>query len=152
MDPFSKLRLPLFVLLLIIIAGTVGYWVMYHVSLNVSLIDAFYMTVIAISTVGFREVFPLDPAGKLFTVFLILSGLGGMTFTLSYLFQFMIEGHLLGMVKRRHMEKSLESMKDHYIICGFGRVGEQIARDVEKAGRRFVVIDENPEALQRILQ
>jgi voltage-gated potassium channel len=146
MDPLVKLRLPLFVLLLIMIAGTIGYWVMYPVTL----VDAFYMTVIAISTVGFREVFPLDPAGKLFTVFLILSGLGGMTFTLSYLFQFMIEGHLLGMVKRRHMEKSLESMKDHYIICGFGRVGEQIARDFEKAGRRFVVIDENPEALQRI--
>jgi K+/H+ antiporter YhaU regulatory subunit KhtT len=124
MDPFVKLRLPLFVLLLIIFAGTVGYRAMYPVTM----IDAFYMTVIAISTVGFREVFPLDPAGKLFTVFLILSGLGGMTFTLSYLFQFMIEGHLLGMVKRRHMEKSLESMKDHYIICGFGRVGEQIAR------------------------
>jgi voltage-gated potassium channel len=146
MNPLAKLRLPLFVLLLIMITGTIGYRVMYPVTL----IDAFYMTVIAISTVGFREVFPLDPAGKLFTVFLILSGLGGMTFTLSYLFQFMIEGHLLGMVKRRHMEKSLEAMKDHYIICGFGRVGEQIARDFEKAGKRFVVIDENPEALQRI--
>ena len=146
MDPLVKLRLPLFVLLLIMIAGTIGYWALYPITL----IDAFYMTVISISTVGFREVFPLDPAGKIFTVFLILSGLGGMTFTLSYLFQFMIEGHLLGLVKRRHMEKSLESMKDHYIICGFGRVGEQIARDFEKAGRRFVVIDENPEALQRI--
>jgi voltage-gated potassium channel len=148
MNPLVKLRLPLFVLFLIMIAGTIGYRVMYPVAL----IDAFYMTVIAISTVGFREVFPLDSAGKLFTVFLILAGLGGMTFTLSHLFQFMIEGHLLGMVKRRHMEKSLESMKDHYIICGFGRVGEQIARDVEKAGKRFVVIDENPEALQRIVK
>ncbi len=146
MNPLVKLRLPLFVLALIMITGTIGYRVMYPVAL----IDAFYMTVISISTVGFREVIPLDPAGKLFTIFLILAGLGGMTFTLSHLFQFMIEGHLLGMVKRKHMEKSLESMKDHYIICGFGRVGEQIARDVEEAGKRFVVIDENPEALQRI--
>jgi voltage-gated potassium channel len=146
MDPLVKLRLPLAVLFAIIIAGTIGYWVMYPISL----VDAFYMTVISISTVGFREVVDLDPAGKLFTVILILSGLGGMTFTLSYLFQFMIEGHLLGLVKRRHMEKSLESLKDHYIICGFGRVGEQIARDFEKAGIRFVVIDENPEALARV--
>ena len=146
MEPLVKLRLPLFILFAIMVAGTIGYWVMYPVTL----VDAFYMTVISISTVGFREVFPLDPAGKLFTVVIILSGLGGMTFTLSYLFQFMIEGHLLGLVKRRKMEKSLESLKDHYIICGFGRVGEQIARDFGKAGRLFVVIDENPEALHRV--
>lgn len=146
MDPLLKLRLPLFLLLLIMIAGTIGYWVMYPVTM----IDAFYMTVISVSTVGFREVFQLDAKGKIFTVFLILSGLGGMTFTLSYLFQFIIEGHLLGLVKRRHMEKSLESMKGHYIICGFGRVGEQIARDFDKAGIHFVVIDENPEALHRV--
>lgn len=146
MDPLVKLRLPLAVLLGIIVTGTIGYWVMYPITL----IDAFYMTFISISTVGFREVIELDPAGKLFTIFLILAGLGGMTFTLSYLFRFMIEGHLLGLVKRRQMEKSLENLRDHYIICGYGRVGEQIARDFEKAGARFVVIDENLEALQRV--
>jgi len=146
MNPLVKLRFPLFILFSIIVAGTLGYRFMYPVTL----IDAFYMTVIAISTVGFREVFPLDPVGKLFTIFLILSGLGGMTFTLSYLFQFLIEGHLLGLVKRRKMEKSLESLKDHYIICGFGRVGTQIADDFRKSGKYFVVIDENPEALERV--
>jgi voltage-gated potassium channel len=146
MERLAKLRLPLFVLLTIMVAGTLGYRVLYPVTL----VDAFYMTVISISTVGFREVFPLDPTGKLFTVALILCGLGGMTFTLSSLFQFMIEGHLLGLVKRRQMEKSLESLRDHYIICGYGRVGEQIARDFVKAGKLFVVIDENPEALQRV--
>ena len=86
MNPLVKLRLPLLVLFSIILGGTLGYWFMYPVTV----VDAFYMTVIAISTVGFREVFPLDPGGKLFTVCLILSGLGGMTFTLSYLFQFLI--------------------------------------------------------------
>lgn len=146
MEPLTKLRLPLFVLFTIIIVGTLGYRFLYPITL----LDAFYMTIISISTVGFREVIELDPRGKLFTVFLILSGLGGLTFTVTNLFRFIIEGHLLGLVKRRQMEKSLDSLKDHYIICGFGRVGEQIARDFEKAGRRFVVIDENPEALQRV--
>ena len=146
MEPLLKLRLPLFILFSILVAGTIGYRVMYPVTL----IDAFYMTVISISTVGFREVFPLDPKGKLFTIALILCGLGGMTFTLSYVFQFLIEGHLLGLVKRRKMEKSLDSLKDHYIICGFGRVGEQIARDFAKAGKHFAVIDSNPEALVRV--
>ena len=122
MERLAKLRLPLLVLFTIMAAGTLGYRILYPVPL----IDAFYMTVISISTVGFREAFPLDSAGKLFTIALILCGLGGMTFTLSSLFQFMIEGHLLGLVKRRQMEKSLESLRDHYIICGYGRVGEQI--------------------------
>ncbi len=146
MEPLVKLRLPLFVIFAIMVAGTVGYRVMYPVSL----VDAFYMTVISVSTVGFREVFPLDSAGKLFTVLLILSGIGAMTFTLSYLFQFVIQGQLLGLVKRRQMEKLLASLKNHYIICGLGRVGEQIAKDLERSGKPFVVIDENPEALERI--
>ena len=146
MNPLVKLRLPLFILVTIILAGTLGYWLMYPITP----IDALYMTVIAISTVGFREVFPLDPGGKLFTIFLILSGLGGMTLTLSYLFQFLSEGHLLGLVKRRKMEQSLQSLKDHYIICGFGRVGTQIADDFRKAGKHFVVIDENTEALESV--
>ena len=120
MDSLQKLRLPLLLILLVLIAGTLGY----HLHFGVSLVDAFYMTTITVSTVGFREVFPLDPWGKLFTAFLIFSGVSSITLTATYLFQFMVEGHLLGLVKRRKMEKTVETLQNHFIICGFGRVGD----------------------------
>ncbi len=123
-----------------------GYYLLYPIPL----LDAFYMTIISIFTVGFREVVPLDQKGKLFTIFLILSGVGGITFIANSMFQFIIEGHLMGLVKRRKMDKSLKSVKDHFIICGFGRMGEQIARDFKKAGKLFVIVDHNPEALHRV--
>jgi voltage-gated potassium channel len=147
MDPLQKLRLPLLLILSVIIGGTLGYKILY----SVPLVDAFYMTAITVSTVGFREVFPLDQWGKLFTALLIFSGVSGITLTATYLFQFMVEGHLLGLVKRRKMEKTIELAKNHYIICGFGRVGEQIAGDFHASGKPFVVIDHNPEAVERIL-
>lgn len=146
MDPLAKFRTPLVLLLSILLVGTVGYKILYPIPV----LDALYMTVITLSTVGFREVIPLDGRGKIFTVFLILMGLGSITLAASSLFQFVIEGHLLGLVKRRKMERTLEHLTNHYIVCGFGRVGAQIARDFVKAHAPFVVIDSNPEALARL--
>ena len=146
MDPFTKLYGPVLLLLVLLVAGTTGYRLLYPIPM----LDALYMTVITLATVGFREVYPLDEKGKIFTILLILTGLGGITFTASSVFQFMVAGHLTGMVKRRKMEKTLDSLRNHYIVCGFGRVGEQIAQDLTKAGARFVVIDSNPEALARV--
>jgi len=146
MDSLQKLRLPLLLILFVVIGGTLGYKLHY----GVPWVDAFYMTAITVSTVGFREVFPLDEWGKIFTALLIFSGVSGITLTATYLFQFMVEGHLLGLVKRRKMEKTIELARNHYIICGFGRVGEQIAADFHANGKPFVVIDHNPEALARL--
>jgi len=146
MDSFQKLRLPLLLILFVVIGGTLGYKLHY----SVPLVDAFYMTAITVSTVGFREVFPLDAWGKLFTAFLIFCGVSGITLTATYLFQFMVEGHLLGMVKRRKMDRTIDLSHNHYIICGFGRVGEQIARDFHTNRKPFVVIDHNPEAVGRL--
>lgn len=146
MEPLHKLRLPLLLILLVLVTGTIGY----HLHFKVTLVDAFYMTVITISTVGFREVFELDAWGKLFTAFLIFLGVSSLTLTATYLFQFMMEGHLFGLVKRRKMDKRIDTLKNHFIICGFGRVGEQIARDIQAAGNPFVVIDRNPEAVRRL--
>jgi len=146
MEPLQKLRLPLLLILLVLITGTLGY--RFH--FDVSAVDAFFMTVITISTVGFREVFELDNRGKVFTTFLIFSGVSSLTLTATYLFQFMVEGHLLGLVKRKKMDRTIEHLKNHFIICGFGRVGEQISRDLKAAGDPFVLIDRNPEAVQRL--
>jgi len=146
MDPIAKFRAPLVLLFIVLVVGTLGYKLLYPIPV----LDALYMTVITLSTVGFREVVPLDARGKIFTVLLILMGLGSITLAASSLFQFMIEGHLLGLVKRRKMERTLEHLKNHYIVCGFGRVGAQISRDFVKARVPFVVIDSNPEALARL--
>lgn len=146
MDPITKFRTPLVLLLAILTVGTLGYKILYPISL----LDALYMTVITLSTVGFREVVPLDGNGKIFTVVLILMGIGVITLAASSLFQFVIEGHLLGLVKRRKMERTLEHLTSHYLVCGFGRVGAQISRDFVKARVPFVVIDSNPEALARL--
>ena len=146
MDSLQKLRIPLILIFLVIVGGTLGYWLYYSVSLT----DAFYMTAITISTVGFREVFPLDKWGKLFTSAIIFFGIGTITLTATYLFQFMVEGHLFGLVKRRKMDKKIASMRNHYIICGFGRVGEQVAGDFHAAGKSFVVMDHNPSVLPRL--
>ena len=146
MDSLGKLRLPLLLIFVVLTLGTLGYHLLY----SVSLVDALYMTVITVFTVGFREVFPLDATGKLFTVFLIFTGVGSITLTASHLFQFMIEGRLLGLFKRRKMEKRIEALRNHFIICGFGRVGEEVARDCAVSGKPFIVIDHNPEALNRL--
>ncbi len=148
MEAPYKIRLALIILCSILVAGTVGYVYL----CDLSLIDAFYMTIITVATVGFRELCSLDGAGKIFTIVLIVAGLSTVTFTATSLFQFMIEGQLMGLVKRRKMERTIDSMKDHFIICGFGRVGEQIARDLLASGKEFVVIDHNKEALERLLK
>jgi|YNPNPStandDraft_1061719.scaffolds.fasta_scaffold07579_3 voltage-gated potassium channel len=148
MESPSRIRLALVVLCCILAMGTIGYLFI----CDLSLLDAFYMTIITIATVGFREVCPLDSVGKVFTILLIVAGLSTVTFTATSLFQFMIEGQLMGLVKRRKMDRTIDAMRDHFIICGFGRVGEQMARDLRSSGKDFVVVDHNPEALSRLLK
>ena len=146
MKSLLRLRAALFFLLVIILLGTLGYMLIG----DLSFVDAVYMTVITISTVGFKEVAPLHEAGKVFTIVLIISGISCATYTASSFFQFMIEGHLMGLMKRRKMERIIEALKKHYIICGFGRVGAKIARDFEASGKTFVVVDNNPETIARL--
>jgi voltage-gated potassium channel len=90
MDPFGKLRLPIFLILAVLALGTLGYHLLYPASF----VDALYMTVITVFTVGYGEAFPLDAAGKLFRVFLIFAGVGSLTLVVTHFFQFMLEGRM----------------------------------------------------------
>jgi voltage-gated potassium channel len=123
-------------LVAVLLVGTIGYRL-----LSFGWLDAAYQTVTTITTVGFREVEPLDGAGQVFTIFLILAGVGTALFTLSLLMQAIAEGHLQRFVGRRRMDRVIAKLSGHAIVCGWGRVGKAIARDLERAGHGVVVVD-----------
>ncbi len=124
----------------IILVGWVGY-----VLLGFGTLDALYQTVTTITTVGFREVEPLTGAGQIFTMVLILAGVGTALYTLTVLLELLVEGHLGQAMERRRMDKRIAALTGHVIVCGWGRVGRAIARELDTAGRAFVVIDNDPD-------
>ena len=142
----KKILISIFILVMILIYGTSGYMLIEDSSLT----DAVYMTVISITTVGFSEVIPLSPAGKYFTMILIFGGVGLFLFIVSLITQAMVEGGLQTFLGRRHMEKKLSSLKDHYIVCGFGRIGKVISKILHENKRTFVIIENNPEEIKSI--
>jgi voltage-gated potassium channel len=133
------------VLLLLLVVGTVGFVVIE----GWSVLDGLYMTVITLTTIGFSEVHPLSTGGRVFTIVLAVAGVGALFYAVLGLFQFLMEGELALLLGVRRMKGRIESLRDHYILCGFGRVGTEIAR--EFTGRRvlFVIVDSNPEAIGR---
>ena len=137
MNPLRRLGPPVGFLLLIITFGVLGYvWLE-----NLTPFDALYQVIITLSTVGFQEVVELSTNGKILTMLLIVGGVGTMAFTISQLAEMIIEGQIIGFRRRRQMEKRIASMKEHYIICGFGRVGHQVAEELIESKDPFVVID-----------
>lgn len=142
MTHVRRLRVAMGLLLAVLVLGTVGYLI-----LGFDLLDASYQTVTTVATVGFREVRPLSTAGKIFTMVLILVGVGATLYALSVLIETLFEGRLQDLLGRRRMERSIDAMRGHVIICGWGRVGRSIAHEVSAAGRDLVVIDDHPDRL-----
>jgi voltage-gated potassium channel len=145
MEPFKRARLGLAALGLIVVAGTAGY-----VALGFSLLNAIYQTVTTISTVGFSEVEPLSTNGRIFTIVLILFGVGTALYTFTVLLETLIEGHVSNLLGRRRMERDIANLHDHVIVCGWGRVGRAIADYVSHAGQQVVVIDRDVERIGTI--
>jgi len=146
MDPVRHLRISIASLVTIIALGTLGYsaiegWQTF---------DALYMTVITLATVGFKEVQPLSQEGKLFTIILIISGTGMIAYTLSCLLQFTLEGQLRKILGRKKLESRISKLRDHYIICGFGRIGHRICREFQSRPTPFVVVEKNHHHLERL--
>jgi voltage-gated potassium channel len=136
---WRRLRLALAMLAGVFVVGSIGY-----VLLGFSVLDAVYQTVTTVATVGFREVQPLDDAGKVFTIILILLGVGTALYTFSVVLETLFEGHLRALFGRRRMERQIETMHDHVIVCGWGRVGRAIADELSAASADLVVIDLDP--------
>ncbi|MFA6317340.1 MAG: NAD-binding protein [Elusimicrobiota bacterium] len=132
----------------VLLAGTFGYvWISHS-----SLFDALYMTVITLATVGYGETFPLDHAGRVFTILLIMGGIGVMTYAFSTVTSIVVEGHLSSALRRRRMEKQIAKLKDHYIVCGADHSGGVIAAELQRTGRPFVVVERDPEAAAKLAE
>jgi voltage-gated potassium channel len=128
-------------LLAVFAVGTVGYALIG----GSSLVDALYMTVISVTTVGYREVIPLTTAGKIFTMVLIITGLGLVFYFLNTIIENTMEGRIRKILGRRKMEKNMARMKNHVIVAGFGRMGEVVCRELSEARVDFVVIENSPQ-------
>jgi voltage-gated potassium channel len=143
---YSRLKISLFLLLVIIGFGTVGYtsiegWPIF---------DALYMTIITISSVGFSEIYPLSTAGRVLTISIIVSGISVLTYSLGQVARIFVEGELRQILGRRKLEKQITELTDHYIICGFGRIGGIIAKELSAENIPFVVIEQEPARIEQL--
>ncbi len=125
---------------MILIIGTLGYmriegW---------DFMDSLYMTVITVSTVGYGEVRQVDYAGRIFTILIVLTGVGFSVYVAGAVVQFMVEGQIRQIMGRRRLDQKLRRLKNHYIICGYGRIGRVLVRNLRRNIPNLVVIDNNP--------
>lgn len=136
----SRLVLPLTLLVAIALAGTAGYHQLWRVE-GATWLDALYMTVITITTVGYRELFPLSSAGKVLTMFVAVSGIGTLFYVLGTTMEYLVAAQLGGSRGRRKMLKRIEELEGHVVVAGLGRVGRQAAQELHDAGTPFVIVD-----------
>ncbi len=143
---FGNVIRGILVMVLVLAAGTVGFMVLEHYTL----LDAVYMTVITVSTVGFREVHALDASGRIFVVILIISGLTVMTYTLGSIGRVIVEGSIQRFVGRHRMLRDIDKLRDHYVICGHGRMGQILCEELRSEGVPFVVVEGEPEMAEQL--
>lgn len=144
--PFQKLMPAIFFLTGIAVVGILGYefiekW---------TFLESIYMVVTTLFTVGFQEVRPLTSAGKVFTIFIIIGGVGSAIYAAGQAVEIIVEGEMTGYRKRKRMNKKISEMKNHYIICGYGRVGHQVGQVFEASHIPYVVIDSKKETLDEL--
>ncbi|MCB8945308.1 MAG: potassium channel protein [Ardenticatenaceae bacterium] len=138
MVSFRRSVWPLVLLVvLLFVAGTVGYMVIEGWSLP----DAFYMTAITLTTVGFGEVRPLSTPGRIFTVLIIMSGVGSVAYGFGRLGEYFLTGHVAANLRSRRMMRTIDKLQNHIIVCGYGRVGKSAALTLRDGKRPVVVID-----------
>ncbi|HTL97275.1 MAG TPA: potassium channel protein [Holophagaceae bacterium] len=135
--PTQRLAHALELLLLVAMAGAVGY----HWLAHIDWVDAFYMSITTLFTVGFKEMGDVTTATKLFTIFYLVLGLGIATYAVSNLTALIVEGDLQGYLRERRMEKRLEGIEGHIIVCGLGKMGFQAAWELKQAGAPFVIVE-----------
>jgi voltage-gated potassium channel len=144
--PLLRFRLPAVLLGVVIVYGIAGYsaiegW---------NLLDSFYMTIITISTVGYSELHPLSTTGRLFTSTLIVVGVGTMLYGFGVFAETLTDNTFVNYRRERQLERALNRLRDHFIICGYGRIGTQIVAEFQEHKIPYAVIDQTEEALVRL--
>jgi voltage-gated potassium channel len=140
-----NLRLGLIGLVLVLVGGTIGY-----VAFGYGVLDAIFQTVITVSTVGFGEVHKFSAGQQVFTIVLILTGVGTVAYTFSMLVETLVEGYLADEFGRRRMRRQINGMHDHVVVCGWGRVGRAIARSLQAGDTEVVVVDSSAERIATV--
>lgn len=128
----------------LLVGGTLGYMLIEGWTLAESL----FMTVITLSTVGYGEVQPLTPVGQVFSIILIMFGVGTVAYSFSTVADYIVAGELYGVLRRQRMIREIGKLRNHYIICGYGRVGRQVAEGLRNDGYEIVVIENDPEQIR----
>lgn len=133
--------------IILLIIGTMGY----HYIEQLSFIDSLYLTSSTITTVGYGDIHPQSTEGKIFSLFIMFGGIGIVLYTLTFIMNFIVEGELKNIYGGRKMEASLKKLKNHYIICGYGNVGERIAKRLRESKKfDIVVIEKNKQTCDKI--
>ena len=149
---FKRICAAFVVLGLILTCGTAGYLLLGPPGTTV--VDGFYMTFITVATIGFNEIVDLrdNPAGRLFTVAIAMAGIGNMTFMFSTFTAFILETNLNRAYRRRRMQAQIDALRDHYLVCGAGRIGSYVIDELRADHRRFVVIENASENVELQLE
>ncbi len=145
MSPLQRLIWGVGAFIAIVAIGVVGY----EIIEGWSLIDSLYMTITTITTVGYMEVHPLSQAGRIFSIFLIVGGVGGALYILTTLMGYILEGQFGITMGRRRMKTKIAKLKGHFILCGYGRVGQEIAQAFSEEKAPFVIIDNDEEIIAK---
>jgi len=141
----SKIYLALVLIILVLLFGVLGY----RYLSEYSWIDALYMTIITITTVGFSEVSPMGPEGKMFTVVLIISSVFILGFAISVITEYILSRNSLQILKKRRVKKAIDSLSDHVVVCGFGRNGMQASERLKAYHKPFAIIERDKEVIDR---
>ena len=141
----SKIYLALALMVMVLAFGVLGY----RIVADYSWVDAFYMTIITVTTVGFSEVRPMGPEGKIFTIVLIITSVFIVGFAISIVTEYLLSRNSIELLKKKKMKNAIENLNQHVIVCGFGRNGMQAAERLKAYKRPFVVIEKDKEVIER---
>jgi voltage-gated potassium channel len=144
----AKIYISIVLLISLLLTGTIGYKLIE----GYRLLDALYMTVITVTTVGYGEVVPLSENGRIFTIILIIISFGTFAYAITSISNYVISGELNNYFKNRKVHAEIQKLKKHIIICGFGRNGRQAALQLKQHNKPFVIIERNHHHIERILQ
>ena len=145
-NPLLRLRLALLLGAFILTGGTAGYMEIEHYTF----LEALFMTVITLGSVGYGEVKPLDTAGTVFTIALILFGLGTAAWLFTTIIETFVSEQTLLLLFRKRMDRTVSALKNHYIVCGYGRIGQQIALGYTNDKVPYVVVEQEPSRVEML--